>query len=142
MFNLPENIQNLVMDFAGTDKYWKTRFSNDVLTEITKGIKYVGYDIIGDMVMPCSNCYAYGLCDYIYPEESGNFHDSYMEVSYEQMKEVGASLVLNKLPWLPLEVHEWIGQNWQVANIRHIRKAIMMGVCGTSEEDAHATWWG
>ena len=140
MFNLPEPVLGLVMDYADTRGYWKTRFSNDVLTEINKGIKFVGCDTYDGEIVPCGNCYAYGLCDDV--QEENDVHECYMEISYDQLKSMRGSTLLAKLCWIPLEVHEWACNHSEVANIRKIREEIEIKVCGVDEFEAYSNWWG
>lgn len=139
MLNLPENVLNLVMDFAGTSDFWKARFSNDVLTKINKGIKFVGGDMHDGVIVPCANCYSYGLCSEEYGYEP---HEHYDEISYSDMKKKKCDTLLMKIPSLPLEVHEWMMNNNRVVKLRNIKMEIMIGVCRVAPHDAYMKWWG
>ncbi len=61
--SLPCDIVNTILDFAGyTNTAFKTRFSNDVLSLIEKNEKDVVYNVYGNEIAPCFNCYIYGGC--------------------------------------------------------------------------------
>lgn len=54
---LPYDILSIIMDFADTTTYWKTRFTNDVLTEIDQGIALVGMVTVKGVPQECVVCY-------------------------------------------------------------------------------------
>lgn len=67
MLSLPMEITNLIFEMAGVQDYWKRRFTNDVLVEINKGYRIVGWACPDhwdddckcalDTYVPCPNCY-------------------------------------------------------------------------------------
>lgn len=62
--DLPSSIVDNIYEFSGN--HWKTRFTNDVLPELNKGIRLVGFfDTLPDRDGQidrylCANCYQYG----------------------------------------------------------------------------------
>lgn len=61
MFNklniFDEYVLQIIHDFAGTKQYWKSIYSEQVMTKINKGWKLVCLPEEGN---PCLNCYAFG----------------------------------------------------------------------------------
>lgn len=54
MDSLPIELINHIYEFAGIKNMWKSKFTNNVLPIIDKGVKIVGYDNYGN---PCHECY-------------------------------------------------------------------------------------
>lgn len=53
------DVFNIIMDFVGINKYWKRRFTNDVLVFINKQYKFV--PIVNQQ--PCARCYKTGIIE-------------------------------------------------------------------------------
>ncbi len=100
---LPQELQDIVFDYAGTTEYWKRRFSNDVLIEINKGYRMVGmfcpehWDNVPcecEKSKHCLNCFSYGtaICS----------HTKWDLVSYEKLlkeQEHPHAVLYRYLPW-------------------------------------------
>lgn len=93
---LPIEIKNIILDFADYNNYWKIRFTNDVLPEINKYYRWVGYDCeIHDELCDCKNkipcvyCYLYDECychiDFIYITLQNIKNECYELINYRYM---------------------------------------------------------
>ena len=62
LFDLTNDMMNIVFQFSGHNETWKTRFSNDVLPKIDAGHKIVGVWFNEPTAIEgtaCGNCYLY-----------------------------------------------------------------------------------
>lgn len=93
---LPITIYNIILDFADITNYWKTRFTNDVISEINKHYRWVGIDCINHNEVcncvnkiPCFYCYLYDECychiDFDYIPFNKIKKESYQLINYHYM---------------------------------------------------------
>lgn len=89
-------IGNDYVDYEIERNPWKERFTNDVLTQIDKGWRYVGWY---DVCIPCLNCYSFGpdLC----------IHDDWDFINYENFNKlkIDPMLIIYNVP---LENFKWM----------------------------------
>jgi hypothetical protein len=112
---LPIEVRDRVFDFYGMTEYWKHRFSMDVLTEINRGWRWVGYEC--DLhpfdagrcwcpaVQPCSECFNSGW------ECHEGLHEDWIYVSYDQVIETGTNWAIRQQPYLPWQIFSYLAED-------------------------------
>jgi len=93
IFDVASEVLTIIEDFAlDYNKYWKNRFTQDVLPLINKGYRLVVYNHDENETYYCTNCYAYGLdgacsnCWYYSPRTEDMRHMSYEEFRQESCR--------------------------------------------------------
>lgn len=93
IFEIAREVITIIEDFAfNYNKYWKNRFTQDVLPFISKGYKLVVYEHGEYGSFGCTNCYAYGIdgacsnCWSLSPRAEDMHHMSYEEFRQESCR--------------------------------------------------------
>jgi hypothetical protein len=112
---------NDIYEFAGHNQYWKTRFTNDVLSCLNKNYRLCGMicnnhryienpnecDCPDETFMfPCANCYSYGYCDM-----QNEDHVKYKHVSFEDIKKWKCHTSLLAYPYIPVDTFTFVFKN-------------------------------
>ncbi len=118
-FLLPIEIRSIIMDMADVSKFWKQRFTNDVLPLINNGYRLVGFiceyhyndescECAFETMNPCGNCYCYGY-------DKCQDHLLWDFISFEKIHDY--SYVLSKYPSIPKETFFYIYDTMHIPNI-------------------------
>lgn len=121
LYNLPQELLNKVLQFAGTDTYWKRRFTNDVLAKIDRGIVFVGVHFSRGLTEPCVDCYNRRCC---------NYHLDWQFVSYSDMGQMKPRSIF-MVRGLSLQAYRWMVEHRRVVQLHKIKAAIKKGVLKT-----------